>query len=158
MRTRIVAIALFAAVGTVTAADPPAPLVKPVAPAGASVRIRTPVAEDKGTFMQDLLHVDPKAVIEEITQIRCGYGSNIELFHYTAPDQKNMIAKNSDIGGMHIALYVDDVQAAKDYLDSKHVRTFFGPFHVGEGPAAVDRGGGHAQDAAEGARDVAPEQ
>ncbi|RVD63947.1 glyoxalase, partial [Mesorhizobium sp. M4A.F.Ca.ET.029.04.2.1] len=41
-----------------------------------------PFADDKGTFMQDLLGVDPKAVIEEITQIRCGYGSNIELFKY----------------------------------------------------------------------------
>src|SRR5262249_48582184 len=41
-----------------------------------------PFADDKGTFMQDLLGVDPKAVIEEITQVRCGFGSNIELFKY----------------------------------------------------------------------------
>jgi hypothetical protein len=47
-----------------------------------------------------------------------------------------MIPKNSDIGGMHIALYVDDVQAAKDYLDSKHVKTFKGPIAIGQGPAA----------------------
>ena len=44
-----------------------------------------PFADDKGTFMQDLLGVDPKAVIEEITLVRCGFGSNIELFKYTAP-------------------------------------------------------------------------
>ena len=30
-----------------------------------------------------------------------------------------MTAKNSDIGGYHIALYVDDIKEAKDYLDSK---------------------------------------
>jgi catechol 2,3-dioxygenase-like lactoylglutathione lyase family enzyme len=48
-----------------------------------------PFADDKGTFMQDLLGVDPKAVIEEITLVRCGFGSNIELFKYTAPDQKD---------------------------------------------------------------------
>lgn len=29
-----------------------------------------PFADDKGTFMQDLLGVDPKAVIEEITMVR----------------------------------------------------------------------------------------
>jgi catechol 2,3-dioxygenase-like lactoylglutathione lyase family enzyme len=95
-----------------------------------------PFADDKGTFMQDLLHVDPKAVIQEITQIRCGYGSNIELFHYTAPDQKVVTPRNSDVGGYHIALYVDDIKAAKDYLDSKGIETFFGPLPVDQGPAA----------------------
>jgi len=95
-----------------------------------------PFADDKGTFMHDLLHVDPKAVIQEITLVRCGYGSNIELFHYTAPDQKVVTPKNSDVGGYHIALYVDDIKAAKDYLDSKGVETFFGPLPVEQGPAA----------------------
>jgi catechol 2,3-dioxygenase-like lactoylglutathione lyase family enzyme len=95
-----------------------------------------PFADDKGTFMQDLLGVDPKAVIEEITQIRCGYGSNIELFKYTAPDQKDATPKNSDIGGYHIAFYVDDVAAAKAYLDAKGVKTRLGPLPVKEGPAA----------------------
>lgn len=66
-----------------------------------------PFADDKGTFMQDLLGVDPKAVIEQVTMVRCGYGSNIELFKYTAPDQKDLTPKNSDIGGFHIAMYVD---------------------------------------------------
>ncbi|MDX8532834.1 VOC family protein [Mesorhizobium sp. VK25A] len=95
-----------------------------------------PFADDKGTFMQDLLGVDPKAVIEEITQIRCGYGSNIELFKYTAPDQKDATPKNSDIGGYHIAFYVDDVAAAKAYLEAKGVKTRMGPLPVKEGPAA----------------------
>lgn len=95
-----------------------------------------PFADDKGTFMQDLLGVDPKAVIHEITQIRCGYGSNIELFNYSAPDQKELKQKNSDIGAFHIALYVDDVAAAKAYLESKGVATRLGPLPVNEGPAA----------------------
>ncbi|MBZ9762093.1 VOC family protein [Mesorhizobium sp. CA8] len=95
-----------------------------------------PFADDKGTFMQDLLGVDPKAVIEEITLVRCGYGSNIELFKYTAPDQKDLTPKNSDIGGFHIAFYVDDVAAAKTYLEAKGVKTRMGPLPVKEGPAA----------------------
>jgi catechol 2,3-dioxygenase-like lactoylglutathione lyase family enzyme len=94
-----------------------------------------PFADDKGTFMQDLLGVDPKAVINEITQIRCGFGSNIELFNYSAPDQKTVTPKNSDIGAFHIALYVDDVAAAKAYLDSKGVATRI-ELPVKEGPAA----------------------
>ncbi|RWF41884.1 glyoxalase [Mesorhizobium sp. M00.F.Ca.ET.151.01.1.1] len=95
-----------------------------------------PFADDKGTFMQDVLGVDPKAVIEQITMVRCGSGSNIELFKYTAPDQKDLTPKNSDIGGFHIALYVDDVAAAKAYLDGKGVKTRMGPLPVKEGPAA----------------------
>ncbi|BCG91226.1 VOC family protein [Mesorhizobium sp. 131-2-1] len=95
-----------------------------------------PFADDKGTFMQDLLGVDPKAVIEEITMVRCGAGSNIELFKYTAPDQKDLQPKNSDIGGFHIAFYVDDVAAAKTYLDAKGIKTRLGPLPVKEGPAA----------------------
>jgi len=95
-----------------------------------------PFGDDKGTFMQDLLGVDPKAVIEEITMVRCGTGSNIELFKYAAPDQKDLQPKNSDIGGFHIAFYVDDVAAAKAYLDAKGVKTRLGPLPVKEGPAA----------------------
>ena len=95
-----------------------------------------PFADDKGTFMQDLLGVDPKAVIQEITLVRCGYGWNIELFKYTAPDQKDLTPKNSDIGGFHIAFYVDDVAAAKSYLEGKGVKTRMGPLPVKEGPAA----------------------
>jgi catechol 2,3-dioxygenase-like lactoylglutathione lyase family enzyme len=94
-----------------------------------------PFADDKGTFMHDLLNVDPKAVIHQITQVRCGYGSNIELFQYSAPDQRNMTPKNSDVGGYHIAFYVDDIKAAKAYLDSKGVKTFFN-LSVDQGPAA----------------------
>ena len=94
-----------------------------------------PFADDKGTFMQDLLGVHPKAVIEEITLVRCGFGSNIELFKYTAPDQKDATPVNSDIGGYHIAFYVDDVPAAKAYLEGKGVATRI-VLPVGEGPAA----------------------
>jgi len=35
------------------------------------------------------------------------------LFQYTAPDQANATPKNSDIGGYHIALYVDDHQGGE---------------------------------------------
>ncbi len=95
-----------------------------------------PFSDDKGTFMTDVLGVNEKAVIQQITMVRCGAGSNIELFKYTSPDQKDMTPKNSDIGGMHIALYVDDVAAAKAYLEAKGVKTGKGPIPIGAGPAA----------------------
>ncbi len=95
-----------------------------------------PFRDDKGSFMQDLLDVDPRAVVEEIVLLRCGFGSNIELFHYTAPDQKTVSARNSDIGGHHIAFYVEDIDAVAAYLKDKGIRSLMGPLPVTEGPAA----------------------
>ncbi len=95
-----------------------------------------PFADDKGTFMTDLLGVDPKAEIKQIVQVRCGFGSNIELFEYSAPDQRDLKQRNSDIGAFHISLYVDDIDTAKAYLDSRNVETRLGPLPINDGPAA----------------------
>lgn len=95
-----------------------------------------PFRDDTGTFMQDLVNVHPRAVIERITLVRCGNGSNIELFQYTSPDQKTEIPKNSDVGGHHLAFYVEDIEAAAAYFKEKGIRTLMGPFPVQEGPAA----------------------
>ncbi|MCB8840277.1 VOC family protein [Aurantimonas sp. VKM B-3413] len=95
-----------------------------------------PFRDDTGTFMHDLVDVDPRAVIEKITLVRCGNGSNIELFQYTAPDQAKTGPKNSDIGGHHLAFYVDDIKAAKTYFDANGVRTLMGPVPIDAGPAA----------------------
>jgi catechol 2,3-dioxygenase-like lactoylglutathione lyase family enzyme len=95
-----------------------------------------PFSDDKGTFMQDLLNVHPRAKIHQITMMRCGNGSNIELFQYESPDQQNAIPKNSDIGGHHIAFYVEDINAAAKYLKDKRIRTLMGPLPVDQGPAA----------------------
>jgi catechol 2,3-dioxygenase-like lactoylglutathione lyase family enzyme len=95
-----------------------------------------PFKDDKGTFMTDVVNVNPRAVIEEISMVRCGYGSNIELFQYTSPDQAKTEPKNSDLGGHHIALYVDDIDKAAAYLKDKNVKTMQGPIPITEGPAA----------------------
>jgi catechol 2,3-dioxygenase-like lactoylglutathione lyase family enzyme len=86
--------------------------------------------------MQDVLDVDRHAVINQIVLIRCGAGSNIELFSYSSPDQKVVQPRNSDVGGYHIALYVDDIKAAADYLKAKGVQTFAGPIPITEGATA----------------------
>jgi catechol 2,3-dioxygenase-like lactoylglutathione lyase family enzyme len=98
-----------------------------------------PFRDDTGTFMQDALNVDPRAVIEQIVMLRCGFGANIELFKYTAPDQAVVQPRNSDIGGHHIAIYVDDIAVAADWLRAKGIRTLMGPIPVDEGPAAGQR-------------------
>lgn len=95
-----------------------------------------PFRDDERTFMQDVLDVDPRAVIVQITLMRCGFGSNIELFHYTAPDQTTVTPRNSDIGGHHIAFYVDDIAAAAAYLRAAGLKVNAGPIPVDAGPAA----------------------
>jgi catechol 2,3-dioxygenase-like lactoylglutathione lyase family enzyme len=86
--------------------------------------------------MKTTLGVDTKTVIRQITPVRCGVGSNIELFSHQSPDQKVVQPKNSDIGGYHIAFYVDDITAAADDLHAKNVKTMMGPIPITEGPAA----------------------
>ncbi len=95
-----------------------------------------PFSDPTGTFMQDLLDVHPRAVIEQITMIRCGRSANIELFEYEAPDQKTTFPKNSDWAGHHIAFYVNDIDKAVAHMVSHGVQKLLGPLAVTEGPAA----------------------
>ena len=86
--------------------------------------------------IQDLLDVDPQAVIHQITMVRCGRSANIELFDYSAPNQRTDFPKNSDWAGHHIAFYVTDIDAAVQYMVSHGAQKFFGPLPVTDGPAA----------------------
>lgn len=95
-----------------------------------------PFRDDTGSFMADTLNVHPRAVVEQIALLRCGMGSNIELFQYSAPDQHDAIPRNSDIGGHHLAFYVDDIDAAVAYLKAQGVHVLAGPLPVAQGPAA----------------------
>jgi catechol 2,3-dioxygenase-like lactoylglutathione lyase family enzyme len=95
-----------------------------------------PFGDPTGTFMQDLLGVHPRAVIEQITMIRCGRSANIELFEYEAPDQRTTFPKNSDWAGHHIAFYVDDIDAAVAHMQAHGVQKLLGPLPVTDGPAA----------------------
>jgi len=95
-----------------------------------------PFSDPKGSFMKDLVNVHPRSVINKITLLRCGNGSNIELLEYRAPNQKTARPRNSDASGHHIAFYVDDIAKAAAYLKKNGVKTFLGPFTVKGGPAA----------------------
>ena len=86
-------------------------------------------------WMQDLLNVHPRAVIRRVKHYRCGHNTNLEVFEYSAPEQRRQMPRNSDWGGHHIALYVDDFDAALEYLREHDVRLMPG----GGGPA-IDAG------------------
>ena len=68
--------------------------------------------------------------------LRCKSGSNFELFEYSAPDQVTSPPKNSDIGGHHVAFYVDDIDAAVTYLEARGVVVQGEVDRITAGPAA----------------------
>ena len=67
-------------------------------------------------WMAEQLGVHPRTVIREIRFYRLGSGTNLEVFHYDAADGQAGPPRNSDIGGHHIGLYVDDLDAAVAHL------------------------------------------
>jgi len=68
------------------------------------------------------LSVHPRTVMKRLKFLRCGHGTNFELFEYEAPDQNRAQPKNSDIGGHHLAFYVDDIDSAIAYLREQGVQ------------------------------------
>jgi 2-epi-5-epi-valiolone epimerase len=77
-----------------------------------------PVEDPHGDWMTRKLGVDPRASAD-IAMLRLGPVTNVELFEYRAPGQVRTVPRNSDVGGHHLAFYVDDVDAAVDYLRSQ---------------------------------------
>jgi catechol 2,3-dioxygenase-like lactoylglutathione lyase family enzyme len=78
-------------------------------------------------WMQMHIGVDPRTIIREIRFYRLGNGSNFEVFKYEAADGQRPQPANSDIGGHHVAIYVDDMSAAIEYLRSHGVETMGEP-------------------------------
>lgn len=95
-----------------------------------------PFSGGDSTWMTDHLNVDAKATIPEMRLMRCGNGANLEIFRYTAPDQNLTPPRNSDIGGHHVAFYVDDMGAAVAYLREQGVQVLGDPTTMTEGPSA----------------------
>jgi catechol 2,3-dioxygenase-like lactoylglutathione lyase family enzyme len=87
-------------------------------------------------WMTTHLNVHPRTVMPRLRFFRCKNGSNFEIFEYHAPDQRATQPKNSDIGGHHLAFYVDDFDAAFTYLKEKGVRLLGEPTVRSVGPNA----------------------
>jgi len=73
------------------------------------------------------LGVHPRTEIREIRFYRLGNGLNLETFAYDAADGQAPQPRNSDIGGHHLALYVDDMDEAVEYLREKGVEVMGAP-------------------------------
>ena len=78
-------------------------------------------------WMLSHLNVDPRRVVNEIRFYRCGFGLNFEVFEYASHEGQRGVPRNSDLGGHHVAFYVDDMDAAAQYLREKGLRVLAGP-------------------------------
>jgi catechol 2,3-dioxygenase-like lactoylglutathione lyase family enzyme len=86
-----------------------------------------PFADSGGDWMREHLNVDPRATIPQNRFFRCGGRTIIEVFAYTAPEQRLEPPRNSDVGGHHLALYADDLDAAVSHLRAAGVRVLGEP-------------------------------
>jgi catechol 2,3-dioxygenase-like lactoylglutathione lyase family enzyme len=97
-----------------------------------------PFVHDDDDWMSEHLNVDPRAEMQQLHFFRCGGQAILEVFQYAAPDQRKALPRNSDYGGHHVALYVDDLDAAVDYLRASGVRILGEPT-ASKGPSEGQR-------------------
>ena len=71
-----------------------------------------PFVHEDSDWMAEHLNVHPRTVMRRNSFFRCGGQAIFEVFSYEAPDQNLVPPRNSDVGGHHVALYVDDLDAA----------------------------------------------
>jgi catechol 2,3-dioxygenase-like lactoylglutathione lyase family enzyme len=89
-------------------------------------------------WMTRHLRVHPRAEMVENRWFRLGEHAIFEVFHYRSPDQRDSMPRNSDIGGHHVALYVDDLDVAIDHLRGHGIEVLDGPT-ASRGPAEGNR-------------------
>lgn len=91
--------------------------------------------QSDGDWMIEHLDVHPRAVMRRLKFLRCRNGSNFEIFEYESPAQNTTQPRNSDVGGHHLAFYVDDMAAALDHLRRHGVRILGEPTVRESGPS-----------------------
>jgi catechol 2,3-dioxygenase-like lactoylglutathione lyase family enzyme len=103
---------------------------------GAVSVFRTGPFDVGADFMQLKLGTPGHTRIRDIVFLRCGAGTNIELFEYSGEDISARPKRNSEIGGTHLCFEVEDVVASAKRLRAQGVELLEGPNSVEEGPLA----------------------
>ena len=85
-----------------------------------------PFESKGGTWLSEHVNVDDRARFRN-RHYRLGNGSNFEIFEYELDGRNEQQPLNSDVGGFHLAFYVDDLDEAVDYLKSRGVKVLGEP-------------------------------
>ena len=80
----------------------------------------------QGDFMRETFDVDPEASFE-LSMLRVPPNLNLELFQWSAPTRRLVPPSASDVGGHHVCVYVDDIDAAYAYLSAIEGVRMLGP-------------------------------
>jgi catechol 2,3-dioxygenase-like lactoylglutathione lyase family enzyme len=83
--------------------------------------------QDDGDWMREHLNVHPRAIMQQLHFFQCGGTAIFEVFEYSSPDQRDVPPRNSDIGGHHVAFYVDDLDLAVEHLKNNGVEVLGDP-------------------------------
>ncbi|AOC96197.1 putative lyase [Flavobacterium anhuiense] len=83
-----------------------------------------------------LNHINPDTGAVTIKMINAGNGASIEVFEYADNKGSKTHPNTDDIGASHIAFYVNDINAAVEYLKSKGVKIIGEPFTMPSGDTA----------------------
>lgn len=86
-------------------------------------------------WMERQLSVHPRAVIKTIRQMKCKNGPTFEIFEYDVDGSNPTPPVNSDVGGHHLAFYVDNIEEAVAYLKAQGVEVQGDIVPTNEGPA-----------------------
>jgi catechol 2,3-dioxygenase-like lactoylglutathione lyase family enzyme len=125
-------------------ADEPSPVGIPTATNVDHVAYTVPDLDAASSFLVDVLgarHLyDVPGKRRSRRWFRLGPTANVELSQHvlTRPDQRR--PRNSDVGGHHLAFWVEDLDAAVEYLASQQgVRVLGDPLSVKAGPLGGGR-------------------
>jgi catechol 2,3-dioxygenase-like lactoylglutathione lyase family enzyme len=86
-----------------------------------------PFANDESDWMLEHLNVHPRTVMRRLNFYRCAIGPNFEVFQFEPADGQAPQPRNSDLGGHHLAFYVDDLDSAVGYLRSQGIHVLGEP-------------------------------
>ncbi|OWT73731.1 MULTISPECIES: VOC family protein [unclassified Achromobacter] len=75
----------------------------------------------------------PRADSVSLAMLRCGTGSNVELFEYRNSKGSLDMPKAEDIGASHIAFYTADIKGAVAYLKSQGITVLGEPITMPSG-------------------------
>ncbi|WP_104401659.1 VOC family protein [Vibrio penaeicida] len=84
-------------------------------------------------FMKKRLGVNAGRRIKDMRVLQCGIGGALEIFEYSGEDATPQ-KMNSEIGGFHIALEVDNVYESAERLKTMGVDLLEGPTLIDAGP------------------------
>ena len=97
-----------------------------------------PYEDPTGPWMREHLGVDDRAVMERLHFYRLGGQAIFEVFQYAAPHRRPSPPRNSDVGGHHVAIYVEDLDLAIEGLRANGL-TVLGEPTTSKGPSEGQR-------------------